>query len=493
VTCGAFGLSAFAWPRALVVARTARGVTRAVLNHWLEPDPERVRSVIPGWAAARWTRFGLEPDAILGHLQLAAESAVGVRIEEQVTQLTEPLMPRGWLARLPDPDRVAMVLDQLVKLLGPPSGAQKRPPTPLHLALDEAALAAANGFAADFRPLGPALVEDPQFRLAGAEEVLRQLLTTTDRLLDKYSLAATDADARAVAGYERLANYIHGQKGARKPTGAEFADALRQWPRARLQSILSRQLLTVYQAVRNALATQLADVANCRQRMEEATARITRPSSSEPPTTPRCLMPPGCATVAEAADRFLAVLTDDDLTEIDRRVQAALEPDVGGLYQACLNSTAGASGVLAILREETRAYLELRLGEVDLAAMFAERFRNPQAAQHAVSQAFAEAEPDWVGVGPWCASEVTVVSAPPGPAGEPVRELARRAIPVAGLPLADGDDAMTIYREFPAVPLGVLPQLGPAAAAAYQALPEVNQCTLHARMDITQWLTPNDG
>jgi hypothetical protein len=198
-------------------------------------------------------------------------------------------------------------------------------------------------------------------------------------------------------------------------------------------------------------------------------------------------MPPGCATVGEAVDRFLKALTDADMTEIDRRVQAALEPETGGLLHVCLNSSAGIGGVVDVVFEETRAHLDSRLGEVGLAAMFAERFRTPQQAERAIEQAYQEAEPAWVGNGPWVGAEVAVLSCPGGPAGETLRELGRRAIPIAGLPVTDSRDDLTVYREWPEVPLAALPHLGPAAAAAYEVLPETTSCSPHARLDVTQW------
>jgi hypothetical protein len=493
VTFAAFGLTAFEWPRAEVVTRTAAAATRLVLRNWLAPNLKRAREVIPNWAAARWTQLGLDPDTILTHLQAAAEAAVGGKVDDLIAQVTEPLVPRGWLARLPDPGQVAIALDRVVCLLGPPASPQKRAATEMEDAMTRAATVAADGFALDLRPLGPALVEDPAFRLAGAEEVLRQFLVTTDRLLDKYLTTATEADARAVAGYECLVHYTHFQKGMHKPAAAEFTEAVRQWPRARFQSVTYRILASVYQVVRDVLAAQLTDVVNCRQRTEEATTAGGGFGERGPSELggPRRLMPPGCLGVEDAVQRFLGVVADADLVEIDRRVQAELEPEYGGLFQACLNSSAGADGVVSVLYEEARAYLDTRLGEVDLGSMFAERFRSQHAAQQAIGHAFGDAEPEWVGAGPWCATEVTVVSAPGGPSGEPLRELARRAIPVAGLPLADSRDDVTVFREFPAVPLSVAPQLGPAAAAAYQSLPETNQCSPHARLDVTQWLDPD--
>ncbi|MDB5309856.1 MAG: hypothetical protein JWO38_4058 [Gemmataceae bacterium] len=487
VKFGAFGLAAFDWPRAEVVTRTAATVARTVLEGWLIPNVKRAREVIPGWAAARWTQLGLDPDAILGQFQDTVEQAVGGRVEELITLTTEPLVPRGWLARLPEPDRVAVAVDRLVKLFGPPASPARRELTTGEEAVSRAAAAVAAGFIVDVDVLGQGLVEDPQFRLAGAEEVIRQFLATTDRLAGTYIQGAADADMKALVGYECLVQYTHFQKGMRKPGVPEFTDALRQFPRARYQAVTYRRLAEVYQAVRDALSSQLADVVEGRQRMEAA-AGEPEPDPADLIPGPRRLMPPGCLGVADAVSRFLGVLDAADLAEIDRRVQAALEPELGGLFQACFNSAAGAEGVIGVLREEARSYLETRLGEVDIGAMFAERFRSRQLAEQGVGQAFAEAEPDWVGNGPWVGTEVVVMAAPAGISGQPVRELAARAIPVAGLTVAESRDDVTIYREYPAVPLAAVPHLGPAGSVAYQNLPESNQCSLHARLDVTQWV-----
>lgn len=312
-------------------------------------------------------------------------------------------------------------------------------------------------------------------------------VATTDRLIERYTQLMVELDAKAVAGFECLSRYAHYQKGMWKPTGAELADALRQYPRARFQAITFRHLVGIYQTARDELSGQVADIAVARQRMATASARVPD-EAPDPPASLRRLMPVGCTTVREAVDRFLKVLTDADLTEIDRRVQAVLEPEAGGLFQVCLNSGPGVEGVIAVVFEETRAHLDDRLGEVGLSAMFAERFRTPQQAERAIEQAYQEAEPAWAGSGPWVSSEVAVLACPGGASGEALRELARRAIPIAGLPVADSRDDLTIYREWTAVPLAALPHLGPAAAAAYAAMPDTNQCTPHARLDVTAWL-----
>ena len=483
-----FGLATFDWPRAEVVGRTAVSVARTVLRRWATPDQKRFREVMPGLAASRWAQLGFDPDAVLGHLERAADLAAGGKVDELLGLVAEPLVPRGWLARLPEPTQVALALDTLNRLVGPPASSLKRSPTPVEEALAKSSADTGTAFVLDLHNLLPVLVDDPQFRFAGTEELYRQFLANTDRLIDRFLRSAVDLDAQAVAGFECLTQYAHFHKGMRKPTAAELADALRLYPRARFQALTFRHLVATYHTVREALGGQLADVATARQRLAAVVTAAPPDEPPDPPVSLRRLMPPGCATVGEAVERFLKVLTEADMTAIDRRVQAVLEPEAGGLLHVCLNSAAGVGGVIEIVYEESRAHLDARLGEVGLAAMFAERFRTPQQAERAIEQAYQEAEPAWVGNGPWAGSEIAVLSCPGGASGEALRELARRAIPDAGLPVTDGRDDLTVYREWPAVPLAALPHLGPVAAAAYDALPETTSCTPHARLDVTQWL-----
>lgn len=483
-----FGLAAFRWPRAEIVDRVATQVARRLLHKWVTIDTRRAREDMPGIAQAKWAQLGLEQDTILAHLERTADRAGGGRIEDQLVAIAKPLMPRGWLNRMPEPEKVTLALDRLVKLLGPPTSSGKRSPTAVEQALATVAAEAGTGFAQDIHALVPVLVNDPEFRLAGAEEVICQLLAATDRLRDHLLQSLGELDTKAQTGFDCLTHYAHVPKGAWRPTAGEFTDAVQQYPRARFQALLNRTLLGIYHAVREALTAELKNVSTARQRLDAVVATPEVPSEGiEATQLTRQLMPPGCATVAEAIDRFLAVLTEADFIEIDRRAQALIEPNAGGLLEACLTSDQGPESVVATVQDEARAYLETRLGEVDLTAMFLERYRTPQQIERAIEQTFQEVEPAGPTVGMAADSEVAVVGCPNGPGGEPLRELARRAIPVAGLPFADVPDNLIIYRERPAVPLAAFPHLGTAGAEAYAALPESQQCSAHARLDVTLW------
>jgi hypothetical protein len=492
-TATAFGIAAFEWPRTEVVARTAWAVGRDVLKRWALPDQKRFREVMPALAAARWRQLGFDPDAVLGHLNRAADLAAGTKVDEALGALTEPLVPRGWLARMPEPTHVALLVDKLNKLMGPPASSAKRAPAAVEEALARAAQDTGLKFVHDLHGLLPALVDDEQFRLAGTEELYRQFLANADRLIAQFTKQAAELDAQAGTAFEVLSHCAHFQKGMRRVSASELTEALRLYPRARFQGLAYRHAATLYQTVRDALAAQLADVSAARQKVVALTAALPEDDPATDPAAPRKLMPPGCATVDQAVDLYLRAVTDADLAEVDRRVQQVLEASGGGLYQMCLNTATGVQSAAGAVFEEARAHLDARLGEVDLAAMFAERFRTPQQAERAIEQAYQAAEPSWAGTGPWVATEVAVLACPGGTGGETLRELATRAIPVAGLPVVASRDDLTVYREWSDVPLAALPHFGPTAAAAYNSIPETTQCSPHARLDVTAWHNPDAG
>jgi hypothetical protein len=203
-------------------------------------------------------------------------------------------------------------------------------------------------------------------------------------------------------------------------------------------------------------------------------------------------MPPSCAGIGDVVERFLQGVSEGDLNEIDRRVQMAIEPQYGTVFQACLNSMTGSEDVLAAVHEETRAHLDASLGSANLAEMFNERYKTPQAGERVIDQTFREAAPSWV-CSPSPAGEVVVIGCPAGSIGEPLRELARRTIAIPGLPFANMPDDLTIYREWPAIPVGSLPHTSGVGIKAYRAAAESLQCSPHARLDISNWSEMDEG
>jgi hypothetical protein len=248
----------------------------------------------------------------------------------------------------------------------------------------------------------------------------------------------------------------------------------------------------VYTRLVETLVARLNDLGHCRRRLEEYRDHLIAEAEAPlPPADPNDLLPPGCGSVEEAAQRYLASLDDQDLNELEQRFQRRVSEELGGLFEGCTNSAEGPEVVFRLLRDTARDYLTERLGEVDIAGMMKAKFGPPAAVAEALDRAFAAATPAAACRGPWAKAEVCVFAAPPGPGGEPITQTASALLPHSAV-TAHTPDEVVIYREWPRVPVSALDQLGPAWEAAYRAAPDLNQTTPHTRTDITSWL-PVDG
>jgi hypothetical protein len=112
----------------------------------------------------------------------------------------------------------------------------------------------------DIRGLVPTLVDDPRYRLSGTEELVRQFLAATDRLSERFAVAANELDKRGQTAFECVSLYSHYQKGARKPAAAEFGEAVKLYPQSRFEAATYRAMVGLYQAVREPLVAQLAEL-----------------------------------------------------------------------------------------------------------------------------------------------------------------------------------------------------------------------------------------
>ena len=270
------------WPRAEVVARAARVVAPVLVNHWVTPDPQQVRVVIPNWAVEQWTRLGLDPARLTVRLADAADAAAGARVEQVIAAPTDPLIPKGWLPRPPEPERVSVVLDQLQRLLGRPTGPP-RPFTPIEEAVKAASDRAAAEVVADLTALFPALIETPLFRLAGTEEAIRQMLALVDRARLRFEHQAADLETQAGTAFDLLAAHVGYQRGARKLTSAEVAEAVARYPTGQYKAILAQGAVRAYRRLRDRLAELLSEVSGCRVRVEGCRPKLKAEADTPAP------------------------------------------------------------------------------------------------------------------------------------------------------------------------------------------------------------------
>ncbi len=481
-----YGLQQLQWPRHEVVKRASQVIAPVLLGQWIDPDPTQIRKVVPQWAAEQWQRCKLEADQLMAILKLAVDEAVGYNLEVQVVQLRESLSPNGWLKRLPDPANVSTRLGELTKIFGPPRHGDDL--TDLQRALEHQSKSVKQTIVTDWMAMIPALLDTSSFRLAGTEEVVRQLLVSLERNQQAVQREIAQKEKSAAIAYDRLTNYGFQLKGSKKLSSTEFEEALNDYPRQWYDALVAREAVGIYSHLHDVMLNRLNELSACRQRIQEHhKVLVSEADQKLPDEVIGSMVPAGCTSLEDAAQRYLKVLNDDDLNALENKFQDALSTQMGGVFESCLNTAEGPTAILRILRQTTRDYLDQRLGEVDFFAMMKQHHGNTHAVGITVAKAIEDAQPALLGNGPWSKNEVCVYLAPPGQSGLRITQLATEMLPPVAM-LAELSDGVVIYREHPQVPISALDQLGPAWAAAYKAAPEQSLVSPHSRADITRWV-----
>jgi serine/threonine protein kinase len=488
VTIRTAGVSRYYWSRGEIVKRTASGLARFVLKNWVAADPRRARDIIPTWTAEAWTRMGLDPEPLLARLTQPVSALAGGPIEQVLEAIIAPLQPKGWLSRGPDVSLVAEVTKKLTELLGQPVTTAKpcrleECVAPLTKEIFERTL---NQLTESL----PRLCDDAMLRLSGTEEAANQFIAGIDRLIERYGPQSDQLESTARGSFERLMAATTPSR-SRRATPPDIAYIAKQFATTRLKSVLTREILSIYKHLRRTLTAFQADVSACQQRLnaelQKLGARVEVPAF---PRGSRELLPPNCPSAQAAVEAYTKTLTDDDLHLLERRVQSAVVDQFDGLFNACLNTTDGVGRLLDLLQEETRAYLDARLNDVDLVPMLAAQFRTQEIALSALAQCYREAEPHLTAPGPWSKREIAAVASP---AIGTARNLALSAGIPAEATSIDSRDEIAYIREWPAVPLSTLPQLGAIWEASYQMACELPQGNPHSRGDVPKWVPIDAG
>jgi hypothetical protein len=547
--CQTFGLYHWSAPHRQLLERTADGLCARLLERWLSKDAAPLRDRVREWVAAQWDAEGWNDEAVAAHLREAGRQLLGKPAEEAFEELFAPiaaLVPEGKgraPAPVPDTALVVGVAEQLEALVGwPPAeeviGRSARLPDALRDVVQEAVAAWGRRAA----QLVVSFIEQPECRLAGAEEAVRQIIARIEQVLARHERRSKELAAQSADDYQRLGAAVltlrklavgQGRQGV---TAAEVLDLLRQYAHARYQSLLELQLIAAYVSLRGQLSDQLREVNFCRIRLGELLQAFGGPAAAypgapeaEPETTPlrlqlltgaalqqangadathdtastaqeeeprrsaagRCLFPNGCRTLDEAVARDLDELSPQGLPELDGRIQGVIQQQFTSLVQVCLATANVLQNLRPAMRREAEAFVAEHAGEggggTSVAELFLGLFADAEQARGEIAGGYQAAAPGLRGIRHFGIepAEVGVLLTPAHPASDRFRELTREALPETDLHSLTGDDDLVLYREVPYLPLGGLEQLGPHAEEAYRQLVTAEHYTPHTRTDIT--------
>jgi serine/threonine protein kinase len=490
------GLYRFSWPRRTLLHQASRHLCHQIALRWTSKDTAPLREPVRSWLAEELNRQEIEPEQMIATLQKACDDTLGQSPESVFTSLVEPLAPK--VKRPPDPDLAAVVdaLARMEELVGGPQdtgGAAKE--TLLNEIMAKAAKGLGLSCGEKLNQLVLCLIDQPDYRLAGAEEALKQLSEMIEEFIEHHESLARELAEQAAEAHARvhlLLGQIRANPGSRRnaPLITELGDAMLLFPRCRYQSLTLWQLIRVSISLRGVLSEQVREVHFIRNRLSELMrafeGREAQGRSSDP-APGMCLLPSGCRSVADANKRLQESLTPPDIKDLDQRIQAMVAEQYTSLVNACLASGNQIEGLCQAMLQQAEAFAGGRLVGTSVGEMFLTQFANESRALQAIGKAFADTVPELGDSSSEPASEVRILALPPGPAAEQFRGLVQRALPGTELEVTESADDIVFYRELPHVPLAQLKVLGQAGQEAYRQMNSTEHFPPHARADITDW------
>jgi hypothetical protein len=513
-----FGMVRFTWARAAVLRRVARRLCARLVERWAVRDVKAVGPRVQQLLQQDWAQKDLAADTLIERLRGACERALGQVPENVFATLTTPFVPKSrWRSPHIAPDAVVDAVNKIDEIVGQPthSAILHRPGV-----LEEVLEAEGEAMTAEWterlnKTLIP-LLDHPDFRLAGAEEAIRQTMALVEQISRHHEELCRELTGKAAAANERLQLLRPKLRelvtAGRRSAITDLVELLCNYPKWRFQSLVLKRLGTVYTALRTHLSDRLREVAYYRTRLEGLLADLGSPGlssgereffrprarSREPvraevnpssasmsaSTLVRLLYPAGCQHLAEAVDRCVTQITPAEVDELDRHVQNLIRSQFDSLAHVCSTSSVLVKNLGEAMLHEAESFARRRLSDDDPVAMYLGQFTSDDDVRGDLAGAFDEAAPRITGP-EGTAPEISVVSVPESPYQERLLGLARQVL--GGVVPAVSADDILVYREQACPSLSRLEHLGPHGREAYEQMFNGEHLTPHSRIDITDW------
>jgi hypothetical protein len=344
--------------------------------------------------------------------------------------------------------------------------------------------------------MGATVFETPGYRLPAAEELVRQLTIRIRVVLDSVEPQVPPQQKECADLYLKILAQIGSMesmsRGSRRAGIArETLGNIRLFGQKRLEFLIGRALVNVYRAVVNYGPDYLRDVQMCRERLSDVRAQLAEARYSQDKQgylgPCKVVLPVGCTSIEEAAERLVGNFAGEDLLELDARTQAQIRKQFTSLGSCCIDKTDQSKGIADLIFEQARLYLDDRLGNWNAAAVFFESIEQEEAAQSDVMQAYDEAMPELLGNRNRPESQMCLLTVPNDEYGQRFAQLAEETLNDTRLIVGAGTDDIVFHREQLYLSPADLPQLGPTAREAFVQVTHHDQSAPHTRSDVN-WI-----
>jgi hypothetical protein len=520
-----FGLHRVVWPRKRLLERAAVLLGKRVVERWMSKDAKDQSARLSQWSQEQWEAQGLRPEALITRNLQECEKKLKrppeQMIQEALAPLAKALAPAGPKSAATSVNAAPVVsaFAALEKILGVPDECRDNnltspEPSVIERALKEAGTSIGDHADQKLTELIVKLIEEPAFRLAGAEEALRQFSTVAEQSLRSQEVLGKELGDRAAVLYSRIHTLIESPNqpitqsntiwklgfSRKTPTsnprlGIDLLELIRLYAKTRFQSLVLAQVNKQYVGLRGHFSDQIREVGFCRTRLGELLGLLgDKPAVA--PSSPgltaaglpaaasfeRLLLPTGCVKLDDAVQRLDGNITPEDLLAFDKIIQALMRHQ----YRALLNVCMGPSNLVRTLApqilHEAAKYLAQHVDGEGVADLWLTANPDEYAVRDQLLAAFDAAAPNFDATRH--PDEVTVAVLPAGEKGELLAEQTAIALPSAHVAASDRTDEIVFYREYSRLELSDLEQFGPEAERLYRQRSAVDPSSVHFREDL---------
>jgi hypothetical protein len=492
-TCGLHVLAA---PRRPLVRQAAARLCQELLAQWTSKSLSQRAGQIQQEVQQMLSQCQLEPQPLLDQLQGACTRELGESVPAAIARWVAPLKqatPGGY----PDPKLVHDALHQASSLLGSPEDNNSLRPSPVTVI----ARATMDHLV---KQAGPRLLagllrylDVPGYRVAGAEEAIRLASTTIESWLKAFEQQVEGATLQMRALLERLQpelaewdRLVKAGSRARRIPSFSTADLIGKAATLRYEQILHQALISIFVSVRGKLSDQVKDLRFCRTRLSDMQKLFDDQLKSQAqtqPATQEILLPPGCNTLNDAAQRTLKGVTSEQLAALDLRVQKAMQRQFQPLGQLCLLPGEWPRQLQTLMLQESEQYLEQLLPHQDAAELLMQRCPPPQQLADELQSSLDQAEPLLSERQLERPSEFALLLTPDSDPGRRLASFAEGLGLGVHVAAANGCEEVVCYREYGGILLSEIKQLGPVAKEAYDLACSLENVSPHSRLDIKKW------
>ena len=488
-----FNIFRLTWPRFELLTTITRAFCQQTLRQWATKESTHLKEPIQFWLVDQWTQYRLEASNVMAQLDEVVVEAMRGPADHSFRLIVSALAVPG--AGKVDGASAVAALDQLIKFVGKPEIESSLSTPMLKGILDAKAAEILAEAETHLSTVAVSFLEMPQYRLAGAEEAVQQMMNRLTEIIDdledkvkKFSQDATNAYAKLFPVIGSLAGNGFTMAVRRTSITNELMELLEKYPQARYQVLLHGAAVNIYRKLRDAMPEIKRDVNHCREvllgfveKFGKDQKRYT--SENEPGAY---ALPMGCETIEAAAEQLIANLPPEDILEFDHKVQKQIQKKFRGLAGLSLKPEKAAQFPV-LLSDAVREFLELRLEKADSAEALT-RYRGfGNECLNVLEKAYDSAKVDIV-QGQHQALEATILATPNSESGEKLRQLIHEANPDIEFIPATMPEDIIVYREHPRTPLSDVPQFGETARQAYSSQMAGDQQP-HSRCDIA-WTVP---